>query len=491
MNKYYDVNDVSELPPLPEQFRYFDFIGGTKEFRCFVVSRDLARSKFMEQNKELFDESLRPLYENKGIIVKQDASFALPGFYIVSFSKQYRSLDEIDEVTFLRAQLILREIRKGMRERLGIQYTHVYYEEKNALSQNVHYWIVPIDIENCPRLYKMDIKKYLDQFLFSQNREKIIRNNALLQAYIHEIDLLKKDNDLEFLLRTHTPENIAPPTVDFNVNGMCNLRCSWCWGPDHQAKEELTNHQWKMLARRLQILGTRNITITGGEPLMKEGLSDILKYLHDDLGIRVTLSTNGILLKAQAKNILPYVDDIGLPIDGHSQEINHLMRAGTSKHFDKVLESMKLIQTDFPGIDLTIRTVISKKNMESVPFIGKTLIEYGIDPKRLRWKLYQMTPTGLRKEDILNGGWTLSDEEFTKAVDRVIDQNPQFQNFAFLKPDKHVGRYFHIYPDGESHVFVTGIDENPTRLGLGNIGKNFDDVIQQLSQFNLTENVVR
>ena len=127
MCKYYDVNELSELPPLSEQFRYFDFIGGTKEFRCFVVSRDLARNKFMEQNQELVEECLRPLYENKGIVVKQDASFALPGFYIVSLLKHYRSLDEIDEVTFLRVQLILRVIRKGMREHLGIQYTHIYY----------------------------------------------------------------------------------------------------------------------------------------------------------------------------------------------------------------------------------------------------------------------------------------------------------------------------------------------------------------------------
>lgn len=491
MHKYYDVNDLSELPQLSEQFRYFDFIGGTKELRCFVVSRDLARNKFMEQNKELVEECLRPLYENKGIVVKQDASFALPGCYIVSLLKHYRSLDEIDELTFIRAQLILREIRKGMRERLGIHYTHIYYEERNVLSHNVHYWIVPIDIENYPRLYNMDIKKYLDQFLFSQNREKIIQNNALLQTYIYDVNLLKRDNDLESLLNKHTPPNMSPLTVDFNVNGMCNLRCSWCWGPDHQAKEELTHQQWKQLARRLQILGTRNITITGGEPLMKEGLGDILKYLHDDLGIRVTLSTNGILLKSQAINILPYVDDIGLPIDGHSKEINHLMRAGTPRHFDKVLESMKLVQTDFPGIDLTIRTIISKKNVESVPFIGKTLIEYGIDPKRLRWKLYQVTPMGLRKEDVLNGDWILSDEEFKKAADRVMDQNLQFQNFAVLKVDMHVDRYFHIYPDGESHVFITGKDGNPTPFGLGNIGKNFDAVIQKLNQFNLAKNFVR
>ena len=194
--KYLDVNDLSELPSLPKGLRYFDFIGGLKEFRCYIVSENMARSRFMGKYEELLDECLKPIYKNEGIIVKQDASFGLPGFYIVSFLKHYGSLDEIDEVTYLRAQLIVREIRKGMRERLGIQFTHIYYEEKKGISVNVHYWIVPVDVERYPRLYKFDVKEYLDQFLYSQNKEKILKFNKMMKEYLKEIDLLNRDNQL-------------------------------------------------------------------------------------------------------------------------------------------------------------------------------------------------------------------------------------------------------------------------------------------------------
>lgn len=40
----------------------------------------------------------------------------------------------------------------------------------------------------------------------------------------------------------------APNTVDFNINGICNLDCKWCWGPVHDAKEDVNLSEWKHLA---------------------------------------------------------------------------------------------------------------------------------------------------------------------------------------------------------------------------------------------------
>lgn len=283
----------------------------------------------------------------------------------------------------------------------------------------------------------------------------------------------------------------TPKTVDFNVNGACNLNCTWCWGPDHKAKEELTNEQWKEIASKLKTLGTSNITFTGGETLMKEGLADILKYVHEDLSMRTTLSTNGILLKRKAKEVLPFVDDIGLPLDGHTREINNIMRAGTPKHFDRVLEAIRIVQDEYACIDLTVRTVLSAKNADSVPLIGKTLIESGIDPKKLRWRIYQVTPIGVRKDDVLNGDWLISSARFEEIMQKVRHLNGSFPHISTLATDKHVGRYFHIYPDGKTHIFFQGKDEFPTAFPTGNIGKNFDAVIENLRAVDLPGNEIR
>lgn len=326
----------------------------------------------------------------------------------------------------------------------------------------------------------------------------LIKIQSSCTTTIFTIPLIKRFSNSNLFTTLHPPKIEdqtkkilkAPNTVDFNVNGACNLNCTWCWGPDHKAKEELSHQQWKDIAYKLKNLGTKNITFTGGEPLMKEGLEDILKYIKD-LGIRTTLSTNGLLLRKKGEFVLPYVDDIGLPLDGHIREVNNMMREGTPKHFDRVLEAMKTIQDKFPKIELTVRTVLSAKNRDSVPLIGQTLLDAGINPEKLRWKIYQITPIGMRKNAILNGDWLISSDYYEETLKKVRSLNPRFTTINSLTSDQHTGRYFHIYPDGKSHVFMTGRDGLPFAIPLGNIGKNFNNVIKNLNDYDLTNNTMR
>lgn len=193
-----DVVNLAELPSAPEGYRYLDFIGGSKEIRCYLVPEDMPRNRFMNEFRDQLDVCLSPIYENRGIYVTQDPSFALPGFYIIAHRKQFRSLDEMDEVTHLRMLLILYEIRKGMREALNIQHVHVYYEEKANKSCNVHYWMLPIrEIQKFPRIYDFNVKEYLSQFSFLRNKSEILLCNAKLQQYLKRVHLLEKDEDLQ------------------------------------------------------------------------------------------------------------------------------------------------------------------------------------------------------------------------------------------------------------------------------------------------------
>lgn len=198
MERYYDVNNLSELPPLLSGRRYFDFIGGSKEIRCFPAPEDKPRGEFIEENEEFLDECLHPIYKNDGICVRQDASYPVPGFYIINPIRSWRSLDIIDELTFLRLFYILREVRKGMREVLNIPYAHIYYEEKINKSCNVHFWLLPIyDIEKSPRIYNFNILEYLTKYKLSEEKKKIIECNGKMKEYLKTIQLLDKDNLLK------------------------------------------------------------------------------------------------------------------------------------------------------------------------------------------------------------------------------------------------------------------------------------------------------
>ena len=195
---FIDVYERSELPPLPPHSRYLDFIGRDKELRCFIVPQEMPRSIFKENHAHLLDDCLKPIYENKGIVVQQDASYPIPGFYIVSLTPHFNAFDKVDEQTHLRMFYLIREIRKGMREELNIPFIHLYYEEKPTQSCHVHYWLLPLyeQDKEIPTIYDIDIKAYLGSFLFSKNKNKIIECNEKIISYFKKIDLWVKDNEL-------------------------------------------------------------------------------------------------------------------------------------------------------------------------------------------------------------------------------------------------------------------------------------------------------
>jgi MoaA/NifB/PqqE/SkfB family radical SAM enzyme len=279
------------------------------------------------------------------------------------------------------------------------------------------------------------------------------------------------------------PILLAPETVDFNVNGACNLDCKFCWGPVHNAEETLTLLDWKELGLKLAGSGTSGIVLTGGETLIKEDIEKLAQYLHEDLGLRTTLSTNGILLRQKAPDILPYIDDIGIPLDGHTVETNNVMRVGTPVHFSRAIGALALVQKDYPNIDLTLRTVVSRINTESVPLIGRTLLDSGIDPTRLRWKLYQCDPVGPRAEVILRDLYIEMDR-YQEVVERTIAMNPEFNSIVGQSIYDSIGRYLHINPDGSTKVVVDGGASLPYEINVGNIALDFNGVLSIINQDN-------
>lgn len=193
--KYYDVSNLNELPEIKKGYRYLDFLGGTKQFRCYVVSKDLPRCLFMEKHREELDEILLPIYIDEDICISQDASYALPGFYIISFRKHYKNITEITPELYLKINYWVYQIRLAMKELLKIRYANIYYEEKSSNSANVHYWVMPIvDEIDVPKLHYINLKDYLEKFKLEENREKIKEYNKLMKKYIDDMKISDKVN---------------------------------------------------------------------------------------------------------------------------------------------------------------------------------------------------------------------------------------------------------------------------------------------------------
>lgn len=113
-------------------------------------------------------------------------------------------------------------------------------------------------------------------------------------------------------IRPPVQDQLARPLADLriSVTDRCNFRCAYCmprevFGVDHpflRRGEILTYEEIERLARLFVGLGVRKLRLTGGEPLLRRDLPDLVRQLAR-LGVELTLTTNGALLAGCAADL--------------------------------------------------------------------------------------------------------------------------------------------------------------------------------------------
>ena len=93
-----------------------------------------------------------------------------------------------------------------------------------------------------------------------------------------------------------------------SVTDRCNIRCFYCMpeeGVKFEPKEHvLTFEEIERFVRIAVTQGVRKLRITGGEPLLRRGLANLIRRLSAVEGIQdLALTTNGVLLAEQAEEL--------------------------------------------------------------------------------------------------------------------------------------------------------------------------------------------
>ncbi|MDO4308042.1 MAG: GTP 3',8-cyclase MoaA [Eubacteriales bacterium] len=145
-----------------------------------------------------------------------------------------------------------------------------------------------------------------------------------------------------------------------SVTDRCNLRCIYCM-PEEGVKMVdrsciLQEQEILRVCRIMAELGIGKIKLTGGEPLVRPGMAPLVRQLKRIPGIeKVTLTTNGILLKSQMKGLA----DAGL--DGLNISLDTLNENCYKKiaRRDYLRETMEGIQEamKYPEVSLKINCV--------------------------------------------------------------------------------------------------------------------------------------
>ncbi len=117
--------------------------------------------------------------------------------------------------------------------------------------------------------------------------------------------------------------------IRVSVTDRCNLRCVYCMPeegiPCVSHRDILTFDEIVRICRAGAELGISRIKLTGGEPLVRKGLPDLVGMLKAIPGIeQVTLTTNGILLREQINELVSNgLDAVNISIDTLDAERYH------------------------------------------------------------------------------------------------------------------------------------------------------------------------
>jgi MoaA/NifB/PqqE/SkfB family radical SAM enzyme len=86
-------------------------------------------------------------------------------------------------------------------------------------------------------------------------------------------------------------------TSTLQVTARCQADCEHCSAAKHKhrEKEELTTEQWKSVIRQTEDLGVVNIVFTGGEPLLRHDIYELIGWVRKDEA-NAMMFTNGLLL---------------------------------------------------------------------------------------------------------------------------------------------------------------------------------------------------
>lgn len=128
------------------------------------------------------------------------------------------------------------------------------------------------------------------------------------------------------------------PQANIIITHRCNLLCKHCYmnaNNKQKEDEDLIKEDVFGIIDKLSELNTNKIMITGGECTLNKYLLDILKYIKSK-NIKTSIFTNGFIYK---KEILDYVDDYCLSVDGNKEFHNYIR--GNDKSYDNVIFTLK------------------------------------------------------------------------------------------------------------------------------------------------------
>lgn len=170
--------------------------------------------------------------------------------------------------------------------------------------------------------------------------------------------------------------------VHWSVTGKCNLRCRHCYMSAPQAKYgELSLEQCLDIVRQISDAGIAQVSLTGGEPLVRKDFLDILDALIKSKIAICQIYTNGVLVSERLlaelveRGLKP---EFSLSLDGVGW---HDWLRGLDGSEKLAVDAIRRLRSK--GFQVAIETSLHKLNLQTLEVTFDLLVKLGV----ARWKI--------------------------------------------------------------------------------------------------------
>lgn len=238
-----------------------------------------------------------------------------------------------------------------------------------------------------------------------------------------------------------------------SVTDRCDLRCTYCMAETMQflpKKDLLSIEELDQVAQAFIQRGVQKIRITGGEPLVRKGMPELIERLGQYLGNgleELTLTTNGTLLEQFADLLVKNgVKRINVSLDSlQAETFERITRRG---RLNQVLAGIDAALD--AGLKIKINTVALKhENLEEIP----AMIQWA-HRKRMDMTLIEVMPLGDTGEDRIDQYIPLP------MIRDQLDQKWQLEDLNGNDRNAGPSRYVRVSETGGKLGFITPLTNN-------------------------------
>ncbi len=215
-----------------------------------------------------------------------------------------------------------------------------------------------------------------------------------------------------------------PIVVSYEVTLSCNCNCRHCdLGGVVKHERQITPEEYGDLTRRLKPVAAQ---ISGGEPLLRKDITEIVRAIKQAGVQYAILVTNGVLLnesnylQLREAGVNQFSVSLDFPDERHDE---FRRRPGLYKRLEQTLP--RLAKLGFR--DIILNTAITKANLNEVLPLSRKAIEWGVD---ISYSAYTPLRTG-------NADYCLNDTGDLEILRRAIDEliTLRKQNAHLVNPE--------------------------------------------------------